>query len=100
MQGEVPEKPTLSRLRRCSPEQLEALYAEGAELAFTHLPIGVPYHVPFIFLALLTTLIQALVFMLRTPLPRRRKVRPELVPAGIFARTGPWIVPTSISPPR
>jgi hypothetical protein len=28
MQGEVPEKPTLSRLRRCSPEQLEALYAE------------------------------------------------------------------------
>jgi F-type H+-transporting ATPase subunit a len=33
-------------------------------LAFTHLPIGVPLHLPFMFLALLTTLIQALVFML------------------------------------
>jgi F-type H+-transporting ATPase subunit a len=31
-------------------------------LAFTHLPVGVPLHVPFIFLALLTTFIQALVF--------------------------------------
>jgi F-type H+-transporting ATPase subunit a len=35
-----------------------------ATLTFTHLPIGIPFHVPFIFLALLTTLIQALVFML------------------------------------
>jgi F-type H+-transporting ATPase subunit a len=33
-----------------------------AMLAFTHLPVGVPLHVPFIFLALLTTFIQALVF--------------------------------------
>ena len=33
-------------------------------LAFTHLPVGFPLHLPFIFLALLTTLIQALVFML------------------------------------
>ena len=33
-------------------------------LAFTHLPIGFPLHLPFMFLALLTTLIQALVFML------------------------------------
>ncbi len=33
-------------------------------LAFTHLPIGFPLHIPFIFLAMLTTLIQALVFML------------------------------------
>ena len=32
-------------------------------LAFTHLPIGIPLHFPFIFLALLTTAIQALVFM-------------------------------------
>ena len=31
-------------------------------LAFSHLPVGVPMHVPFIFLALLTTFIQALVF--------------------------------------
>jgi F-type H+-transporting ATPase subunit a len=35
-----------------------------ASLAATHLPIGFPFQVPFIFLALLTTLIQALVFML------------------------------------
>jgi F-type H+-transporting ATPase subunit a len=33
-------------------------------LAVTGIPAGVPFHVPFIFLALLTTLIQALVFML------------------------------------
>jgi len=33
-------------------------------LAFTHLPVGIPLHVPFMFLALLTTLIQALVFTL------------------------------------
>jgi len=33
-------------------------------LSFTHLPIGVPLQVPFMFLALLTTLIQALVFTL------------------------------------
>jgi len=33
-------------------------------LAATHLPVGLPLHVPFIFLALLTTFIQALVFML------------------------------------
>ncbi|HET9234847.1 MAG TPA: F0F1 ATP synthase subunit A, partial [Candidatus Eisenbacteria bacterium] len=33
-------------------------------LAFTHLPVGVPLQVPFMFLALLTTLIQALVFTL------------------------------------
>jgi F-type H+-transporting ATPase subunit a len=31
-------------------------------LAFTQLPIGFPLHIPFIFLALLTTFIQALVF--------------------------------------
>lgn len=31
-------------------------------LAFTHLPVGVPLQVPFLFLALLTTFIQALVF--------------------------------------
>ena len=35
-----------------------------AILAFTGLPIGFPLHLPFMFLALLTTLIQALVFML------------------------------------
>ena len=33
-------------------------------LAFTHLPVGLPLQVPFVFLALLTTLIQALVFSL------------------------------------
>jgi F-type H+-transporting ATPase subunit a len=33
-------------------------------LAFTHLPIGFPLHLPFMFLGLLTTLIQAVVFML------------------------------------
>ncbi len=33
-------------------------------LAFLHLPIGLPFHVPFIFLALLTGTIQALVFTL------------------------------------
>jgi F-type H+-transporting ATPase subunit a len=33
-------------------------------LSFTHLPIGLPLQVPFMFLALLTTLIQALVFTL------------------------------------
>jgi F-type H+-transporting ATPase subunit a len=33
-------------------------------LSFTKLPIGVPLHIPFIFLALLTSFIQALVFML------------------------------------
>ncbi|NNF07542.1 MAG: F0F1 ATP synthase subunit A [Candidatus Eisenbacteria bacterium] len=33
-------------------------------LAFTNLPIGFPLHLPFMFLACLTTLIQALVFML------------------------------------
>jgi len=33
-------------------------------LAATHLPVGLPLHVPFLFLALLTTFIQALVFML------------------------------------
>lgn len=33
-------------------------------MSFTHLPIGIPLQVPFIFLALLTSLIQALVFML------------------------------------
>jgi F-type H+-transporting ATPase subunit a len=33
-------------------------------LSFTHLPVGVPLQVPFMFLALLTTLIQALVFTL------------------------------------
>lgn len=35
-----------------------------ASLAFLHLPIGLPFHVPFIFLALLTGTIQALVFTL------------------------------------
>ncbi|MDH3217270.1 MAG: F0F1 ATP synthase subunit A [Candidatus Krumholzibacteria bacterium] len=33
-------------------------------LSFTHLPVGIPLQVPFIFLALLTSFIQALVFML------------------------------------
>jgi F-type H+-transporting ATPase subunit a len=33
-------------------------------LAFAHLPVGIPLHVPFMFLELLTTLIQALVFTL------------------------------------
>jgi F-type H+-transporting ATPase subunit a len=33
-------------------------------LAFMHLPVGFPFHVPFVFLGLLTTLIQALVFTL------------------------------------
>lgn len=33
-------------------------------MSFTHLPIGIPLQVPFIFLALLTSFIQALVFML------------------------------------
>jgi len=33
-------------------------------LGFTHLPIGLPLQLPFIFLAMLTSLIQALVFML------------------------------------
>ena len=33
-------------------------------MSFTHLPIGLPLQLPFIFLALLTSLIQALVFML------------------------------------
>jgi F-type H+-transporting ATPase subunit a len=33
-------------------------------LAFTHLPVGLPLHLPFMFLALLTTLIQATVFTL------------------------------------
>jgi F-type H+-transporting ATPase subunit a len=31
-------------------------------LAATHLPIGIPLHLPFIFLALLTSTLQALVF--------------------------------------
>jgi F-type H+-transporting ATPase subunit a len=35
-----------------------------AMLGFTHLPIGVPLQLPFIFLAILTSTIQALVFML------------------------------------
>jgi F-type H+-transporting ATPase subunit a len=35
-----------------------------AMLAATHLPIGVPLHLPFMFLGLLTTAIQATVFML------------------------------------
>jgi len=35
-----------------------------ASLGFLHLPIGLPLHVPFIFLALLTSTIQALVFTL------------------------------------
>jgi F-type H+-transporting ATPase subunit a len=33
-------------------------------LAFTNLPVGIPLHLPFIFLELLTTLVQALVFTL------------------------------------
>jgi F-type H+-transporting ATPase subunit a len=33
-------------------------------MSFTNLPIGIPLQLPFIFLALLTSLIQALVFML------------------------------------
>lgn len=35
-------------------------------LAFTHLPIGIPLHLPFVFLALLLSSIQALVFTLLT----------------------------------
>jgi F-type H+-transporting ATPase subunit a len=35
-----------------------------AALAFTHLPIGIPFQLPFLFLALLTSTIQALVFTL------------------------------------
>ncbi len=35
-------------------------------LSFTHLPIGLPLHLPFIFLALLTSFVQALVFSLLT----------------------------------
>ena len=35
-----------------------------AVLAFTRLPIGFPIHLPFMFLELLTTLVQALVFTL------------------------------------
>jgi len=35
-----------------------------AVLSFTHLPIGIPLQLPFIFLAILTSFIQALVFML------------------------------------
>ena len=37
-----------------------------AILSFMELPIGVPLHVPFIFLALLTSFVQALVFSLLT----------------------------------
>jgi F-type H+-transporting ATPase subunit a len=36
----------------------------AALLGFTHLPIGIPLQLPFIFLAILTSFIQALVFML------------------------------------
>jgi len=35
-------------------------------MSFTHLPIGIPLHLPFIFLALLTSFVQALVFALLT----------------------------------
>ena len=35
-----------------------------AIMSFSHLPIGIPLQVPFIFLAILTSFIQALVFML------------------------------------
>jgi len=35
-------------------------------LSFTHLPIGIPLHLPFIFLAILTSFVQALVFTLLT----------------------------------
>ncbi|NIM19715.1 MAG: F0F1 ATP synthase subunit A [Candidatus Latescibacteria bacterium] len=35
-----------------------------AVLSFTHLPVGIPLQIPFIFLAILTSFIQALVFML------------------------------------
>lgn len=37
-----------------------------AALAFTHLPLGLPFQTPFYFLALLTSTIQALVFSLLT----------------------------------
>ena len=33
-------------------------------LAFTHLPVGIPLHLPFLFIALLASTIQALVFTL------------------------------------
>ncbi len=35
-------------------------------LSFMHMPIGIPLHLPFIFLALLTSFVQALVFTLLT----------------------------------
>ncbi len=35
-------------------------------MSFTHLPIGLPLHLPFIFLAILTSFVQALVFTLLT----------------------------------
>jgi len=35
-------------------------------LSFMHLPVGIPLHVPFIFLAMLTAFVQALVFTLLT----------------------------------
>ncbi len=35
-----------------------------AALAFMHSPVGIPFQVPFIFLAFLTSFIQALVFTL------------------------------------
>ena len=35
-----------------------------AAMSFIHVPVGIPLHLPFIFLALLVSLIQALVFTL------------------------------------
>lgn len=49
-------------------DMLLAIFASlgVAIMSFTHLPIGLPLHLPFIFLALLTSFVQALVFTLLT----------------------------------
>ena len=49
-------------------EMLLAIFASlGVTLlSFLHMPIGIPLHLPFIFLALLTSFVQALVFTLLT----------------------------------
>lgn len=39
-----------------------------AVMSFTHLPVGIPLQLPFVFLAILTSFIQALVFMLLSTL--------------------------------
>jgi F-type H+-transporting ATPase subunit a len=49
-------------------EMLLAIFAGlgVAILGFMHLPVGIPLHLPFIFLAILTSFVQALVFTLLT----------------------------------